>query len=63
MINRLWDRPMRDRFPILVDCAAASLAMGLALGAALALTRSHGLTDFTAIATSLAGLITITVTA
>jgi len=50
---------MRSRCSILAEYVAACAATGLALGAALALKHSDGLTDFIAIATSLAGLITI----
>jgi hypothetical protein len=50
---------MRSRFPILVEYVAVCLATAFALGAALALKHSDGLTDFIAIATSLAGLIAI----
>jgi hypothetical protein len=50
---------MKSRFPILVEYVAACLATALALSTAIAFKYSHGLTDFIAIATSLAGLITI----
>jgi hypothetical protein len=50
---------MKSRFPILVEYVAACLATALALSTAVAFKHSHGLTDFIAIATSLAGLITI----
>jgi hypothetical protein len=57
----MWDRPMKSRFPILVEYVAACLATALALSTAIAFKYSDGLTDFIAIATSLslAGLITI----
>jgi hypothetical protein len=50
---------MKSRFPIFVEYVAACVAKALALGTAIAFKHSHGLTDFIAVATSLAGLITI----
>jgi hypothetical protein len=50
---------MKSRFPILVEYVAACLATALALSTAISFKHSHGLTDFIAVATSLAGLITI----